>query len=313
MSTPDVSAPGPAVTVPAPVVSVRPVVIAAPGRGDDLQVRVSAPVTGDSLPVVVFSHGFGWSMDAYAPLADYWAARGLVVVQPTHLDSRLLGLAPDDPRVPATWRIRVDDLVRVLDNLGSIEASVPGLAGRAAPGRIAVAGHSWGAQTASTLLGARVLDADGKPGDDMSDLRVTAGVLLSITGTGDSLAPFAAENFPFMRPDFTGMTTQSLVVAGDHDDSPLSSRGPDWFTDAYRMSPGARHLLTLSGGEHSLGGVAGYGVAETTDENPGRVALVQQVTTAYLRTALGADPAAFAAASEAAARDASSARLDTSY
>ncbi len=72
MSTPDVSAPGPAVTVPAPVVSVRPVVIAVPGRGDDLQVRVSAPVTGDSLPVVVFSHGFGWSMDAYAPLADYW-------------------------------------------------------------------------------------------------------------------------------------------------------------------------------------------------------------------------------------------------
>jgi hypothetical protein len=31
----------------------------------------------------------------------------------------------------------------------------------------------------------------------------------------------------------------------------------------------------------------GYSVAETTDENPERVALVQQVTAAYLRSALG--------------------------
>ena len=31
----------------------------------------------------------------------------------------------------------------------------------------------------------------------------------------------------------------------------------------------------------------GYSVTETTDENPERVALVQQITTAYLRSALG--------------------------
>ncbi len=313
MSTPDVSAPGPAVTVPAPVVSVRPVVIAVPGRGDDLQVRVSAPVTGDSLPVVVFSHGFGWSMDAYAPLADYWAARGLVVVQPTHLDSRLLGLAPDDPRVPATWRIRVDDLVRVLDNLGSIEASVPGLSGRADPGRIAVAGHSWGAQTASTLLGARVLDADGKPGDDMSDLRATAGGAAVDHRNRGQPGPVRGGELP-------------VHATGLHrNDHPVTSgrRRPRRLPAVIARAGLVHRRLPDEPGRaapaHSVrrralaGGVAGYGVAETTDENPGRVALVQQVTTAYLRTALGADPAAFAAASEAAARDASSARLDTSY
>ena len=45
---------------PTPVVSVSPVVLPAPGRGEDLRVRVSAPATGHELPIIVFSLGFGW-------------------------------------------------------------------------------------------------------------------------------------------------------------------------------------------------------------------------------------------------------------
>lgn len=272
---------------PAPVVSVKPVVLAAPrGRGEDLQVRVSAPATGDGLPVIVFSHGFGWSMNGYAPLADHWAAQGFAVVQPTHLDSRTLGIPAEDPRTPRIWRIRIDDLTGVLDGLGTLEASVPGLAGRLDHDRIAVAGHSWGAQTAGALLGARVLDSDGVPGEDLSDPRVSAGVLLAAAGLGDDLVPFAAENFPFMKPSFATMTTPALIVAGDNDRSHLSTRGPDWFTDPYTRSPGDKSLLTLFGAEHSLGGIPGHEVAETTDESPARVALIQHLTTAYLRSAL---------------------------
>jgi hypothetical protein len=58
------------------------------------------------------------------------------------------------------------------------------------------------------------------------------------------------------------------------------------MTDAYELSPGATDLLTLFGGEHSLGGIPGYEVAETTDEDPQRVAVLQRLTTAYLRSAL---------------------------
>ncbi len=272
-----------------PTVSVRPVVIPAPGRGQDLQVRVSAPAAGQDLPLVVFSHGFGFSMDGYGPLADYWAANGFVVVQPTHLDSVSLGLAPEDPRSPRIWRFRVEDLTHVLDELDLLESSVTGLGGRIDRSRIAVAGHSYGATTASALLGARVLGPESHDGEDFTDARVTAGVLLCVPGTGgENLTPFAAQYFPFMHPDFEAMTRPALVVAGDNDQSPLSLRGPDWFTDAYTLSPGDKALITVAGAEHGLGGVHAYGgVPMTATENPAQVALVQQASTAYLRSTLG--------------------------
>jgi predicted dienelactone hydrolase len=272
---------------PTPVTSVRPVVLPAPGRGADLHVRVTAPTTGSDLPIVVFSHGFGELMDGYAPLAEFWAAHGFAVLQPTHLDSQTLGIAPEDPRTPVIWRFRIEDLTRVLDELDLIEASVPSLAGRLNHDRIAVAGHSWGATTASALVGARIVDEDGNVGKDMSDPRVVAGVLIAVAGAGgDDLTAFAAEHFSFMNPNFAQMTTAALVVAGDEDKSPLSTRGPDWWTDAFTLSPASKSLLTLFGAEHTMGGIAGYSTHETTDWSLERIALIQQVTTAYLHSAL---------------------------
>ena len=288
-----------------PVVSAAPVALSAPDRPVPLEVRVSVPATGTNLPVVVFSHGNGWNLDGYAPLTAFWASRGFVVIQPTHLDSRRNGFGFEHPVFPTIWTERIADLTRILDQLDTIEAAVPGLAGRVDRSRVAATGHSWGGQTAQSVLGARILDEEGNVGEDMSDRRVTAGILFAATGLGgDDLHPFAKANFPFMRPSFQELTTPTLVVAGDHDQSKMSSRGPDWFTDAYTHSPGATDLLTLYGAEHALGGIVGYEVAETTDENPERVAVIQRLSTAYLRTALHVDENSWAAA-RAAFRDAS--------
>jgi hypothetical protein len=100
--------------------------------------------------------------------------------------------------------------------------------------------------------------------------------------------------------DFSEMTTPALVVTGDKDTSaPLTVRGAEWRTDPYFLSPGPKSLLTLFGAEHGLGGVSGYDAAETTDENPERVAAVQRLTWAYLRTEFCPGDSAWQAARDA--------------
>lgn len=122
------------------IVSVKPIVVPSPGRGIDLQVKVTAPRSGQNLPVIVFSHGNAWSLDGYEPLVDRWAAAGFVVVQPTHLDSRRNAIAWDDPRFATVWRVRITDLHTILDHLADVLAQA-GLETRADRERTAVVGH----------------------------------------------------------------------------------------------------------------------------------------------------------------------------
>ncbi|MEV0124362.1 chlorophyllase [Streptomyces sp. NPDC050703] len=278
-------------TSPAPVLSIAPVTLPVPGRPVDLEMRISAPVTGDDLPVVLLSHGQGpsnhlSSLNGYAPLAHFWAAHGFVVIQPTHLSSRTLDLDPATPGAPMFWRSRAEDMRHIIDRFDEIEAVVPHLRGRLDRGRIAVAGHSMGGHTAGLLLGATLTDPDDGTEVSLADPRVTAGILLAAPGRGgDAINESVAEMFPFLTtPEFSRMATPTLVVAGDKDDSThLTNRGPEWHTDPYALAPGPKTLITLFDAGHGLGGVSGYDVAETTDENPERVSAVQRLTWAYLR------------------------------
>ncbi len=294
MSIPNNQADTIPVSVPTPIVSISPVTLPAPGRAVELQMRVSAPITGRDLPLILLSHGQGRSnhlssLNGYAPLAQFWAAHGFVVIQPTHLSSSTLSLDPKTPGAPLFWRSRAEDMTRILDGLDVIENAVPEIKGRLDASRVAVAGHSMGGHTAGLLLGARLTDPEDGAEVDLSDSRINAGVLLAAPGNGGAdLSAWAAENVSFFRnPSFKEMTTPALVVMGDQDVSPhLTVRGADWHADPYFLSSGPKCLLTLFGGKHGLGGVSGYDVAETTDENPDRVAAVQRLTWAYLRTAL---------------------------
>jgi dienelactone hydrolase len=243
--------------------AVKPIVVPFEGRDAALQVKVTAPRQGGDLPVIVFSHGNAWSMDGYEPLVDRWAAAGFVVVQPTHLDSRRHAIGFDDPRFGTIWRVRIADLHAVLDHLDQV-ADDAGLADRVDLSRVALVGHSWGAQTVGALLGARVLDPAGNATEDFSREGIRAGVLIAATGTGDSLTPFAREHLSFMTPDYTAMTAPALVIAGDKDQSKMSTRGPDWFLDAYALSPPPKSLMVVPDGEHTLGGIGEEAAADHT-------------------------------------------------
>lgn len=289
-------------------VSVSPVTLPAPGRPRPLAMRITAPVTGRNLPVILFSHGHGQSLylpskDGYGPLVNFYAEHGFVVIQPTHGNSKVGGFDPAAPGGPLFWRSRVDDMTLILDHFEEIEAQVPAIAGRFDRKRVAAVAHSFGCHTVGMLLGARLTDPkdDGATDVNLIEPRIKAGVLLAAPGNGGGDASaFARENYSFMNPDYSHLTTRTLVVVGEGDLSPMQTvRGADWHADAYFHGPGSDCLLTLIGAKHGLGGVAGYDAKETDDEDPDRLAIVQRMTLAYLRTALDIDSRAWPKACEA--------------
>jgi predicted dienelactone hydrolase len=230
------------------------------------------------------------SLNGYGPLANFWAAHGFMIIQPTHLSSKSLPLPATTPGAPLFWRSRVEDMKFILDHLDDIESSVPTLQGRLDRSSIAVAGHSLGGQTATLLLGATLTDPDSGIVYSFPDPRIKAGIVIAAPGNGGAdLSTFAYENYTCLRhPSFTEMKTKALVIAGDQDASPyLSKRGADWRVDPYTHSPGPKDLLILVGGEHGLGGISGYDAKETTDESPQVVAVVQRMTVAWLRSTFG--------------------------
>lgn len=289
------------------IISVSPVVLASKNRAVNLQVKVTAPMNGTNLPIILLSHGQGpsnnlSSLNGYGPLVNYWASHGFVVLQPTHLGSKSLGLDLKRPEDIFYWRSRVTDMKQILDQLDEIVDAVPGLKGRVDLSKIAVAGHSMGGHTAGILLGAQLKDPVDGSTVDLMDSRIKAGILLTPPGNGGAdLSPYAYENLPFFRePDFKTMKTPALVVVGDNDPSAhLTVRGWKWHMDPYTFSTGPKDLLNLFGAGHGLGGISGYDVAETTDENPERVAIVQRMTWAYLRSALYENDSSWGDACEA--------------
>lgn len=292
-----------------PVATFAPLIMKVPGRPVDLEMKVSAPATGTQLPVIILSHGLGHSnylssLRGYAPLADFYAAHGFVVIQPTHVDSQTVGLPPDSPAMAMSWRLRATDMHFILDHLAQIEAAVPGLKGRLDATRVAAVGHSAGGHTVQLLAGMRPTDpATGKE-VDLADARVKAVVMIGAPGGDTDLGPAIAKAFPIAKKvNFGAMKTPALIVAGDQDVNPMFSPRVTWRADAYPLSPGPKCMLTLFGAKHSYGGVAQYDAAETTDEYPERVSVLQRLSLAYLRSNLYAgDPAWQNAAAALASR-----------
>lgn len=276
-----------------PTIAITPITLPSPSRVVPLQVRLTVPTTGSSLPIILLSHGHGASnnlssLNGYGPLANFWAAHGFAVIQPTHLSSRMLSLPGETPGAPLFWRERVNDMKTILDHLDEVEKAAPFVEGRLDRERIAVAGHSLGGNTASLLLGMRLTDAESGEVVDFSEPRIKTGVLIAVPGDGgDSLSENGNRLLSFHRQvSFKEMTTPSLVIVGDDDDSAhLTVKGWKWHVDPYRLSPGPKSLLTLFGGDHCLG-ISGYDTNETKNESPERVAAIQRLTVAYLRDVL---------------------------
>jgi len=119
---------------------------------------------GGPFPVVVFAHGFDTVPTTYAPLLSSWVKDGFVVVAPLFPDENANELNSLGNRTVAQSQTAESDVVNepydVAYVVGQIESGASGAAasgaawlkGLAEPGKVALAGHSDGAQAIAALV-----------------------------------------------------------------------------------------------------------------------------------------------------------------
>jgi predicted dienelactone hydrolase len=252
------------------LLTVNPIVLKDPAQGKDLSIRVTLPMQGERLPIILFSHGASYSKDDYLPLTEFWAAHGYVVIQPTHIESASIGLPRDDPRLPSAWKDRILDMRFILDSLGEIERQAPLLKGRMDPKHVIAAGHSFGGHTAAALTAAHMPDMNA----DLTDPRIAAAIMLAPP-------PLAAG---FRNVAWGTVSKPMLLIAGDQD--VIKGFNDKWqdHADYYYKGPTGQCLAVMTGEKHYLGGILGIHRTEEETPNPQSLAAVQTMTLAFLNT-----------------------------
>jgi pimeloyl-ACP methyl ester carboxylesterase len=276
-----------------PVITYSPLILPVAGRLVDMQMKVSVPATGNNLPVVILSHGHGFSnylssLRGLAPLTEFFSSNGFVVIQPTHLDSKILNLDKTGPEGPTFWKSRAKDVHFILDNLDKIVSSIPGLDERVDKTKVSAIGHSLGGLTVGMLAGMEITDPVTGEIVNLAEPRLKARVIIGAPGSPAGLTgEFVKKNYPFLKGiNFGTMVLPALVINGDKDKNPNFSDLDNWRADAYYDSPQPKSLLTVFNAEHIYGGISGYDTVETTDENPERVAFVCECILAYINSSI---------------------------
>lgn len=152
-------------------------------RNRDVPARLFWPnnASDANTPLVLFSHGIGSSDDGYTHLGKYWADHGIASLHVRHVGSDRLMWKGNLLQVVQQIVIATDDqeaVSRVADLRLALDSVLAGSFGTYIDRtRVAVAGHSYGANTAMLLAGARV-ERDGRI-LELGDPRIAAAILIS--------------------------------------------------------------------------------------------------------------------------------------
>lgn len=251
-----------------------------------------AATPGAPVPLVVFSHGIGSTRERYRWIGQHLAGQGVACLHPQHVGSdrhvwtgnplaviaRLFDAAQEGEAVA-----RVGDLRFALDSL---------LAGELAPHldvrRIALAGHSYGANTTLLAAGA-VVQREGRP-LSLRDERARAAIVLSAP-------PFYGEGDPQRILAGVGIPSLHVTATEDVIRIPGYYSGVDDRVAVFEATGGAsgarKWLAMFEGGSHSIftdrpgaGGVL---------LNPQVKEATQALAMAFLRTVFDGDDRAMRA------------------
>jgi predicted dienelactone hydrolase len=210
-------------------------------------------------PLVVFAHGYSVGLAPYLRVCKAWASAGFVVGAPTFplTDKAIAGSALDEHDMvnqPA-------DVSFVLSSLLASNATSGGpLSGMIDPQRIAVAGHSDGADTALAVaylpgnrdlrVRAAIVDApDPLPLPAPAAKLVSTIPLLLVHGDRDPIAPFPGSRRVLAQLSAPGWF---LILQGADHLSPIE--GPSQWTPVFDRAT-TDFLLNVFDDPAALGGV----------------------------------------------------------
>jgi dienelactone hydrolase len=227
---------------------------------------------GGPFPLVVFAHGFDVTPPFYSGLLSQIAAAGYVVAAPTY---PLLSGQPAGPTDTVDWGQLFPDTWFVTSRVLDLSSSGSGpLGGLIDPNRIAVAGHSDGADLAF--------------GDGYQPFRLDWRVRAVVAFASDlgSLGSYQPNGRPILH-----------VLS---DDDVYNPYGDAIAWDRSTLQE-PKHVLSLWNASHA---------SPFTDANDPHLALVLKVTIAFLDSTLKAHPEAMTAASAYVTAHASLASLE---
>lgn len=228
-----------------------PLVLLYPARGPErterfgpysLEVARDAPPVGESLPLVILSHGNSGTPWAYRDLAKHLVRSGFVVALPEHRgnsrnDNSLSGTAANLENRPRHISLAIDAIF-----------AGPAMNHHLAPERVSVIGHSIGGYTALAVAGGKPWAApheslDGKPHPVQvtPDERVRSLVLLT------------PATFWFLPESLSEVRVPILIRTGERDDLTPASHADTVIRGVYDPSlvehktiPGAGHFSFMS-------------------------------------------------------------------
>lgn len=264
----------------------------------------------NSLPIVIWSHGFGGSQDGAGFLSRFIASHGYVVVHPTHIgtDSSLWEGKEGHP-----WDIlrqtkisrkttlnRFADIAFLIDSLKDWAADNPDPGTLMDFSRIGLSGHSFGALTTQVAAGQLFADEDNKL-TALPEPRIKAGILYSPVPVAehllDKISDLGDTNI------YANIQIPLLHMTGTKDDAPIGGMAYDHRLVVYNKSGKAdKYLLVKDGADHMVYN----GTRGKLERNPMRdqhEAFIKAFTLAYWDAYLKQDQAALEWLQGAGAQD----------
>ncbi|TZG27421.1 alpha/beta hydrolase family protein [Sphingomonas montanisoli] len=251
-------------------------------RSREVPVRIRMPAGRGKLPLIVFSHGLGGSLEAGTMWAHAWATSGFAVINLQHAgsDSALFG-KPDFKSALNSVQLaaRARDVQFALNEIGRKPFEGKCELRRIDTARIGMAGHSFGAQTTLAVVG-QTFPTPFEP--SLSDPRIRAAIGFSPSPplTGSPEAAFANIRIPFLSITGTQDAIPNVIAV-----TALQRQLP------YRlMPPGDKFLLVMEGGTHAMFAGQSFSAGSSDREPTPHIRdTVIAITTAFWRAVFNDD------------------------